>query len=124
MSGKKIPKKRNSDERSLPGAQEEWIYEPVSLVASACKAARFPLCLGTGVTQGEECPCHTVGVCGSFLVASGLALGCGQRGLVNHEAVSPWGSLTHPRTPPPTHTNREGARLSWSLATRANHPDL
>lgn len=65
MAGRHAEKKecdrRDYDERSLPGDQAERVYEPASLVASACKPAWFPLCL---VTQGEECPCHTVGACG------------------------------------------------------------
>lgn len=55
--------RRDDDERSLLEDQAERVYEPVSLVASACKPAWFPLCL---VTQGEECPRHTVGACGCF----------------------------------------------------------
>lgn len=76
-SGGKNCAKSDSDKLDLPGDKEEPLYEPLSLVASACKPTWFPLCLEAAVTQRKECPCHTVGACGrSFWWARGLALGC------------------------------------------------
>lgn len=109
---KKECDRRDYDERSLPGDQVERVYEPVSLVASACKAAWFPLCLEAGVTEGEECPCHTVGACGCF--SGGQA--------VNHR-VSPLQSSAPHSCPHPQHaqTGRDKAFLG---SVRANPPDL
>lgn len=115
--------KTDSDECSLPGDQQERVYEPVSLVASACKPTWFPLCLEAGVTQGEECPCHTLGACGCFFWwASGLAR-CALCSLVNHKGVSPSEQCPSflPLSPTCTSWEKDEAFLS---STRANPPDV
>lgn len=69
------------------------------------------LCLEAGETQGEECPCHTVGACGCF---SGGQVGWhGDVPSVSWltTRVSPlWLGLPCPCPPLPTQTGK-GSRL-------------
>lgn len=109
---KKECDRRDGDERSSPGDPAERVYEPVSLVESACKPAWFPLCLQAGVTRAEECPGHTVGVCGCF--SAGQA--------VNHRVSLLQSSAPHARPhPQQPQTGRDKAFLG---SGRANPPGL